>query len=275
MRINVEKLAVISSSGAGEGHDDPQPLVEIPERNSDRGGDAGSMGSVTNAQRRRLLGWRAAAPAAPSARCFARTFRPTNRIPFCARRSMVFSVELDVPRGNPEPAFDGDAVPQMRPDVALRRGQLPDDRRDLVLLRRVRLDRDDLPARPMTKQVVPAILLLVSHPHALSRSRLSSKEVRMGGIEVVAMRVRNGAEPVTDGLLQRGIVTQAASQDRSLSLPTGHASSSFTAVLTASPKRDEYSVSPPQPETPSSSEEGSRAEISFEWTFPASSNSSR
>ena len=121
--------------------------------------------------------------------------------------------------------------------LVARLSALLDDPADLILFGRVRLDRNDPHAGAMSEQIVPAVLAVPSRLQCL----VEVEAIREAGpnalFETVVVLLRHRAEPVHHCDEQGRVVTQG-SANRCAWLAGHQASLSFTAVRTASPKRE-------------------------------------
>src|SRR5690606_24887402 len=159
---------------------------------------------------------------------------------------------------------------------------LLDDPADFVFFRRVRLERDDGATGSVAEQVIPSVLGLATLPHGFVELEAVAELIAHRLVDVLAMAVLDGPKPIFHMLVERGRGNErGAYRSAGLRRPLGlllaarHHSLSFTAMRTASPKRELNPVSPPQPDSRSSGDSGSRAEISVERTLPSSSKPRR
>lgn len=183
--------------------------------------------------------------------------------------------EMHLSGGDPNPFTNLYAVAQVALQVVPRRGKFIHYCTDMTILGRVRLYRDDLATRPMAEQIVPSVLLLTTGLCRAIQVKAVGKLRAYRVIEQISVAGFDGTQSVHDcGKKLRGFDEGApygrfsgwCFASREFSSGSFH-HESFTAARTASPKRDEYSVNPPQPEIRSSSALGSSVEISSDRTF--------
>lgn len=211
----------------------------------------------------------------------------SQRDPTLGKLSLRFAELQNVgcSRGYPYPLSDLGSGLQMTFQMLLGGFLLLDYHRHFTGVRAVWLQGYDRIRGCVTQQVVPAVVVGMRFPHRCIKVKTVGELAPKPSFDPVLINTRQAAESRLHQRQQKRATFQrlpdrrtrsrchSLSRFRCHSTSSGASSDSLTASRTASEKCDEYVVNPPQPDTRSSSSNGSSVEMSCECTLPSGSNS--